>query len=218
MSSFFYKISRNIADCFRGRNLLWQIIFIVLTFISVMTGFDWFYYQSTRNATLQSLMFPAVFLGFFVPVLLSVFMFLYGTFKNNKRMINAIYGAAQAGVLGLGISSLYKVFTGRIGPHHILGKIDMSHMFQFGFLRGGAFQGWPSSHTSVAFAMSVALITMYPEKKFIKYLLIVYAFYIGLGVSVNIHWFSDFAAGAILGAIIGIVVGKSFFGLSTQRA
>ena len=34
--------------------------------------------------------------------------------------------------------------------------------------------------------------------------------YIGLGVSMTIHWFSDFAAGAILGTIIGLVVGRSF--------
>jgi membrane-associated phospholipid phosphatase len=39
---------------------------------------------------------------------------------------------------------------------------------------------------------------------------ITYALYIGLGVSMTIHWFSDFAAGAIIGSAIGAVVGKSF--------
>jgi len=39
---------------------------------------------------------------------------------------------------------------------------------------------------------------------------ITYALYIGLGVSMTIHWFSDFLAGAIIGSAIGAVVGKSF--------
>jgi hypothetical protein len=39
---------------------------------------------------------------------------------------------------------------------------------------------------------------------------ILYAFYIGLGVSMTIHWYSDFVAGAIIGSVVGMVVGKSF--------
>jgi membrane-associated phospholipid phosphatase len=122
-----------------------------------------------------------------------------------------MYAVAQAGALGLALSSLYKVFTGRPGPHHISGLIDTSHIFRFGVLRGGAFQGWPSSHTSVAFAMSMALFMLYPEKKVLKYTALLYAIYIGIGVSATIHWFSDFTAGAIFGSCIGIVVGKSFY-------
>jgi membrane-associated phospholipid phosphatase len=41
-------------------------------------------------------------------------------------------------------------------------------------------------------------------------LAILYAFYVGMGVSMTIHWFSDFVAGAIIGSVIGAVVGKSF--------
>ena len=58
--------------------------------------------------------------------------------------------------------------------------------------------------------MSVALFTLYPENKIVKYTALIYALYIGLGISVSIHWFSDFIAGTILGTIIGISVGKSF--------
>jgi hypothetical protein len=39
---------------------------------------------------------------------------------------------------------------------------------------------------------------------------LLYAFYIGLGVSVTIHWFSEFVAGAITGSVVGIVVGGGF--------
>ena len=37
-----------------------------------------------------------------------------------------------------------------------------------------------------------------------------YAFYVGVGVSISIHWFSEFVAGAIIGSLIGAMVGKSF--------
>ena len=125
--------------------------------------------------------------------------------------MNTAYAISQAAILGLGISSFYKIFSGRQGPPHFLTSLNTSELFRFGFLRGGAFQGWPSSHTTVAFAVSATLFALYPEKKFLKYWVFIYALYIGIGVSVNIHWFSDFVAGSFLGIMIGIVVGKSFF-------
>jgi membrane-associated phospholipid phosphatase len=88
--------------------------------------------------------------------------------------------------------------------------IDTSHGFQFGLLKGGVFWGWPSSHTTVTFAMMVCLIMLYPKNKILVFLALLYAFYIGLGVSVTIHWFSEFTAGAIIGSVIGTVVGRSF--------
>ena len=42
-----------------------------------------------------------------------------------------------------------------------------------------------------------------------------YALYVGLGVSVSIHWFSESVAGAIIGAVIGIAVGRSSYFFQT---
>ena len=153
----------------------------------------------------------------FIPVIVPVALLIYSNIFANKRIQNALYAVVQAGALGLGISSLYKVFTGRMGPPHSLNTVDTSHLFRFGFLRGGAFQGWPSSHTSVAFAMSMAVWVLFPEKKLIRYIALIYALFIGLGVSATIHWFSDFVAGMRLGSIIGVTVGKSFLKRSCFR-
>ena len=47
--------------------------------------------------------------------------------------------------------------------------------------------------------------------KIIRFIALAYAFYIGIGVSVtSIHWFSEFVAGATIGSVIGVVVGKSY--------
>jgi len=110
--------------------------------------------------------------------------------------------------------TFYKALTGRVHPPRLLieSTIDISQEFRFGFLRGGVFWGWPSSHTTMAFAMSITLLMLYPKNKIVRYLALIYALYIGFGVSISIHWFSDFVAGAIIGTVIGIVVGKSFRG------
>jgi hypothetical protein len=58
--------------------------------------------------------------------------------------------------------------------------------------------------------MAVTVFRLYPNQKWLGRLAIGYAFYIGLGVSMTIHWFSDFVAGALIGTVVGIVVATSF--------
>ncbi len=112
--------------------------------------------------------------------------------------------------MGLLISSFYKAFTGRPSPLHSSGSlIAASREFRFGILRGGVFWGWPSSHTTIAFAMSMALWKLYPGKV-VRFIALCYALYISVGVSLTIHWFSDFVAGAIIGSVIGKTAGDTF--------
>jgi membrane-associated phospholipid phosphatase len=89
-------------------------------------------------------------------------------------------------------------------------EADTSHVFHFGLLRGGIVNGWPSSHATVAFAMAVTLFVLFRHKSWLGIAALLYAFYIGFGVAMSIHWFSDFASGAIFGTIIGTTVGRSF--------
>jgi len=56
----------------------------------------------------------------------------------------------------------------------------------------------------------VTVFALHPKPRWLGWLAILYAGYVGLGVSMTIHWFSDFAAGAIVGSVIGAVVGKGF--------
>ena len=212
MRALFYKFAKNAAECFRGYNPLWQLLAVFLTYIAVSSGFDWFYFILLRNSAWYPFLFPAAIAGFLLPILVPLTMLAVGTARKNMRTVNAAWGTGQAALLGLLFSFFYKTFTGRIQPPSFLtaGTLDISNGFRFGFLRGGVFWGWPSSHTTVAFAAAVALITLCPENKFIKYVALAYAVYVGIGVSMGIHWFSDVAAGAIFGSLIGIAVGNSF--------
>lgn len=208
MRQFLTNLYQTLLKIFHGKNLLWHGLLILLTAILVLTGFDWTYYEATRGIWIVSFGMVAGMLGFAVPVFVPLGMLASAWIGKDARLKMASVAMIQAGILGLGISSLYKVFTGRVGLPHVANAADASRTWLFGIYRGGAFQGWPSSHTSVAFAMSVALVMLYPEKKWLKFVALGYALFIGLGASVGFHWFSDFAAGAILGTLIGVTVGK----------
>lgn len=189
--------------------ILWHLLFIALTFILVQSGFDWFYFSSTRSPVLREWMFPSAPIGGLVPLVLPVTLILSGFILSHARMSLTGWAIGQAALIGSLLSSTYKAFTGRVHPPYDLAA-DISQDFRFGWLRGGVFWGWPSSHTTIAFAMAVTVFKLFPKQRWLGWLAIAYALYIGLGVSMTIHWFSDFVAGAILGAVIGTVVGKSF--------
>lgn len=213
-----HNFFKNFAAVFRLRNLVWHALATVLTFIIVRSDFDWWWF--THLQPLWWLAVPAVFAGIALPFLVPIGLMVYGWIRRSTRAIFLAGVLGQAGILGDIVASIYKAFTGRKPPEFMHGTGafnvvvphtgDYSHGFQFGFLRGGVFWGWPSSHTTVAFAMSVALIMLFPKNALVRWLALLYAFYIGLGVSFTIHWFSEFVAGAIIGAVIGYVVGKAF--------
>ncbi len=210
IKKFLQSLFKNFIECFSIKNLRWHLLAIGLTYILVNSGFDWFYFKVTRNNFLQEISIASTLLGFLVPFILPVAIYLWGKFKKIKETGLVSLGVIQAGLISFFISVVYKAFTGRIQPEFLTNSgVDISKEFQFGFLRHGVFWGWPSSHTMVAFAMSFALITFYPKNKKVFYVALLYAFFIGLGVSISIHWFSEFVAGAILGALVGIVVGKN---------
>ncbi len=216
MKGFFYTIVSTIRSLYTWRNIALQLIFIAITIYFVQSGLDWTIYGASRGTLIQSIAFPAVWLGLLLPIAIPCVTLLYSVITKNNKALNLSYALVQAAFLGWGISSFYKVFTGRMGPPHGIALTDTSTMFRLGFYRGGAFQGWPSSHTTVAFAVSFAVITLFPKKKWLQVLAFMYALYIGLGISITIHWFSDFIAGSILGAIIGIAVGSAYLQRSQE--
>lgn len=217
MKNIFYKFGKNFIDVFHGKNIFLHLLAVVLTYILVVSGFDWKYFIFFNGSTLQAVLFSAAVLGGLLPIILPIIFYIVGKLKDNIMFQNTAYAIFQAGVLGSIISSIYKTFTGRLQPvFHSASLVDISHSFQFGFFRHGIFWGWPSSHTTIAFAIAVTLFVLYPKNLTMRIFAIVFALYIGIGVSMSIHWFSDFVAGAIIGSVIGYVVGKSFKSLVTE--
>ncbi|PWU10671.1 MAG: hypothetical protein C5B50_25005 [Verrucomicrobia bacterium] len=154
-------------------------------------------------------MFPAVGIGALLPIVLPLSILAVGALEKKASLSLMGWAIGQAEAVGAFVAASYKSLTGRVHPLRDVGA-DISHTFRFGFLRGGVFWGWPSSHTTIAFAMAATVFTLLPKQKWLGYLAFTYALYVGIGVSMTIHWFSDFAAGAIFGTLVGRAVGKSF--------
>ena len=214
MRLFFSTLPRNFIACFHARLLLWHLLAILLTVVLVLSGLDWQYFLATRSPRLRSWLFPAVPIGGLLPITLPLALLVLGAIARSAPTRLVGWAIAQAEVIGGIIAAGYKALTGRAHPPHEVGA-DLTHLFRFGLLRGGVFWGWPSSHTTIAFAMAVTVFQLFPKQRWLGVLAIVYAFYIGLGVSMTIHWFSDFMAGAIFGSVVGLVVGTGFSGSKT---
>ncbi|SRR6266568_3001488 len=211
MRQFFLTLPRNILNCFTGRMIVCHFLAIIVSVAFVMSGFDWLYFTATRNPSLQTWMFLAVPVGGLLPIVLPLALLVSGWLLKNGTLHGTGWATGQAALIGSLISSAYKSITGRAHPVHTPGT-DISRVFHFGVLRGGVFWGWPSSHTTIAFAVAGTIYKLFPEQRWLGIVCFTYALYVGTGVSISIHWFSDFAAGAIIGTVIGVVVGTSFQG------
>jgi len=210
LKDFFLSLHKNLFRAFTPIYIKWHILAIILTALIVYSDLDWFYFLSVRNEFLNQVFFPALAIGFFLPLLLPLILVILSF---DKKKIYLFYATAifQAAAVGWFLSSFYKALTGRVQPniHTIDEGINQSLNWNFGFFEHGIFWGWPSSHTTVAFAMMATIIILLQNKhKTLKYLIIIYAFYIGFAVSLRIHWFSEFISGIIFGTVAGIVVGK----------
>ena len=219
MRDFLKQLFRNFLQIFSGWNLLGHFLAIAFTSVIVMSGFDWLFFTWVASSAERVYFFPALMLGSFLPILVPLVFFVIWFFTKNRAMLILGAAEAQAAILGSAVSSFYKSLTGRIqppghfqsAPLDVSQLIDSSHNFQFGFLRHGIFWGWPSSHTTLAFAMAVTIWFLFPKNKVVRTIALGYAGYVGLGVAVtSIHWFSEAVAGVLIGSVIGIVVGKSY--------
>ena len=215
MRLFFSTLARNVIECFSGRMLVWHLAAIVLTLALVLSGFDWHYFLWTRSPILRAWGWPAVPVGGLLPIALPLALLVVGTLVRSASVRLIGWAVTQAEIIGGIIAGGYKALTGRAHPAHGVGT-DLTQVFKFGVLRGGVFWGWPSSHTTIAFAMAVTVFRLFPKQTWLGYLAITYAFYVGLGVSMTIHWFSDFVAGALVGTVVGLVVGARFSQPETQ--
>ena len=179
----------------------------VLTYFIVVSDFDWQYFRFVgQYHWLKTFFFPAMVIGGLFPMLFSVVVVsIYWKFRSAGWMQKSskIFWAI---ILAVIIDSVMKAITGRPAPVMAVNLIDNSQVFRFGFLRGGVFWGWPSEHTMVAFAMAATFAKLNSEKLWLVFVAYLYAVYIAIGVSLEIHWFSDVVAGILIGYAIGDLV------------
>jgi membrane-associated phospholipid phosphatase len=207
----FNGMGRNMIGSFTYQYGLHYIIGTAASYGLVESGADWRWYRNAvEHPWISNTGRISIVTGPIVSVALPLGLYLYGRSEKDAGLQITGLALGQAAINAAVITSVLKAFTGRVGPQHKTEVTDYSRDFRFGFLRGGIYQGWPSSHTATAFSMATALMELYPDNTAIKIGGWTYASLIGLGVSTNIHWFSDAVAGALIGYAIGTMVGISF--------
>lgn len=223
---FTFKIGTSFRRVIIWPRVTLHLLAMVISIPIVVYGGDWVYHTFFReNKLLQIFLFPAVSVGGLIPFIIPPIIYLYGKKENRKYLESLAFALTQAAVVAVIWSSIYKAITGRTGPE-IFENIDKDYSkeFAFGILRNGVFHGWPSAHTSIAWAMAIVFYCYRPDKninlqnpsvdlpKFLQYrnFAFIYAFYIGFGVSTNIHWLSDAIAGIFIGIAVGLSVNQTF--------
>ncbi len=226
LHGFTFNIEKSLLRVIKWPWVLLHFSAIAISIPIVVYGGDWVYHTFFRDYRfLQILLFPAVSIGGLIPFIVPPFIYLYGKKENIKYLEPIAFALTQAAVVAVIWSSIYKAITGRTGPE-LFENIDKNYSqeFAFGILRNGVFHGWPSSHTSIAWAMAVVFYLYRPDEKIIiqnpsielpkilqyRNFVFIYAFYIGFGVSTNIHWLSDAVAGTLIGITVGLSVTQTF--------
>ncbi len=210
-----------------GKSLIFNygIQFAVMsagTYAMVETGLDWEWRQfSYRHKSARNAGAPAVTAGGIFPILVPLSLYGVGRLNESTKLQLAGIAVAQASILTTALTTTIKAFTSRQEPHlfgsdHREANKDFSDDFQFGFLRRVPFDGWPSGHTSAAWAMAAVLTEFYPDNTLLAAGLYAYAAYIGLGVSTTIHWLSDGFAGALFGYAVGKTVARHFLNQNSR--
>jgi membrane-associated PAP2 superfamily phosphatase len=186
------------------------------TYTLVQTEVDWKWRQlSYEHESVAYAGTPAVMTGGVAPLIVPLSLYGIGRYREDLKLQTASVAVAQSVIISTVLTTGIKTFTSR-RPPDVWGseksdeKKDFSNDFKFGFLKRVPFDGWPSGHTSAAWAMAATLTEFYPENIPLAIGLYSYALYVGLGVSVTIHWLSDAWAGALFGYAIGKTVAQHF--------
>lgn len=226
LQGFTLGIKISFRSTFQWPLTILHLLAILLSIPLIILGIDWSYFLFFKNHIyLQFIFFPAVPIGGLVPLAFPPIIYLYAKKEKRPEFEPLAFALTQAAIVGTIMIAFYKAITARLEPEIFEDVIvDRSRDFAFGFLNRGVFHGWPSTHTTVAWAFAVILYyykfeimsnqkgehqTLAKFKKYRKYGF-VYAFYIGLGVSGNIHWLSDAVAGVIMGVIVGFSIVRTF--------
>jgi len=181
------------------------------TYALIQTESDWKWNRfAYHHKPITELGLHAYYIGFTVPFAAPLALYGIGFGLEDLKLQTAAVAVTQASLISTALTTSVKAFTGR--KHSDVwdgGNKDYSGDFAFGFMKRGAFAGWPSGHASAAWAMAATLTEFYSNIPLAAGLY-GYALYISASASVSFHWFSDVCAGALLGYTIGKTVGRSF--------
>ncbi|MDP3150366.1 MAG: phosphatase PAP2 family protein [Ignavibacteria bacterium] len=215
--TLFSGFGNNIVNSFKGNNLYLHLAGVASTFILVTTNTDYQVHKYfNEHEQFSNAARPVIHWAMYFPFVIGGSLYAYGKLKHDDEAMGASFAVCQSSLIALSYNSLLKAITGRPNPNwrNNQDMEELSKTFRFGFLRGGIFWGWPSSHTSSTMAVVSALTNFYPDKTWLKIAGYGYVGYMVFAVSSlgrgGMHWFSDAVAAAFMSYAIGSTTGKFY--------
>ena len=181
------------------------------------SGADWKWRNlAYENEWMPKSGMPLVYIGYTVPAVTPVAVYLTGLFIQDKKLQVTGLALTQSLALTLGMQTVLKMVTGRALPG-IVTELDHTRdsrtddfSGEFNWLSSNFIGGWPSGHTANAFSAAATISAIYHDNLAVQIGVWTYAALMGLGMSISVHWASDVFAGALIGYAIGRTAGKSF--------
>lgn len=159
---------------------------------------DWINDPAGKFALLDSLMkFSARDLVFLVPPLLLVMWF----WPSSERALNQrlALATAVAAVVALGLAAAVAHFVFEARPFISDGDTHL-------LIRHAADNGFPSDHTTLAFAVAGAILVW---RRSLGLVCLVLATALGIArIYVGVHWPSDIIGGAVVGLVAGTSIAR----------
>jgi membrane-associated phospholipid phosphatase len=190
------------------------------TLVFIESGLDWKWNRlAYNNEWMPNIGGNANYIGYAVPVLTPVVLYLTGISAKNEKLQITGLALTQSLMLTLLIQTPLKIVTGRTWPGIVDGwdsplsvrsnRTD-DYSGEFNWFNLDATGGFPSGHTANAFSAAATIAQIYHDNILLKTAVYAYASLIGLCMSVYDHWASDIIAGALIGIAVGTTVGKSY--------
>jgi membrane-associated phospholipid phosphatase len=187
------------------------------TWTFIETEIDWNWRNvSYNNPRLSNIGRPGLYIGYTVPVITPITTYIISNVLKDEKLRITSFALIQTLMLTLAIQTPLKMISGRILPgivtelDHTRNSRSDNFSDEFNWFNKNPIAGWPSGHTANVFAAAATISEIYNDIFWLKFLLYSYAFLIGFGTTLDVHWASEAIAGALIGYAIGKTVGKSF--------
>ncbi|HEV7620646.1 MAG TPA: phosphatase PAP2 family protein [Flavisolibacter sp.] len=140
---------------------------------------------------------------------------LYGYIFKSEKVKTTTYLATQSYLVAGAMQFVLKYLSGEQRPNYNDpnhgSPAPIFHGPAFSFKQGGSTTGFPSGHTTAAFAAATVFAEEYRDQTLIPVIAYSAATLIGLSrITENAHWATDVFAGAALGYVTGLQVVRNY--------
>jgi membrane-associated phospholipid phosphatase len=210
----FTDFGKNAKESFT-ENIPFHVAAVVLTPALIYSGADAKVHTALKGGNNDYLYKPTELVGYMAPFIFPIPAYIAGKLLKSERTQGLGFALFQSTIITFSTISFLKAFTGRPPPDVESDRSiqRQARDYNFGLLRRGIFDGWPSGHMATISSVMGTFMSYYAEENWLQYFGWGTMGYALISVSAlnqgQFHWFSDGVAGGLMGYSIGSTVGRN---------